>query len=1137
MSSFRILNALKIADCRMRSTIKTYLLLSLVFITISGCDQLASNSSDEIAAETLFTMLDANQTGISFSNMLQESEEMNILEYLYFYNGGGVATGDINNDGLVDIYFTANQKENKLYLNKGNFKFEDITVKANAQGEGSWKTGVTMADVNADGYLDIYICQVGNYKTFKGKNQLLINNGDLTFTDKASEYGLDFQGFSTQSLFFDYDRDGDLDMYLLNHAVHTENSYGKASLRLGKDSLAGDRLYENRSINNRPLFVDVTEKANIFSSHIGYGLGVGASDFNNDGWVDLYVSNDFHENDYLYINNRDGTFKEQIKSSMPHSSRFSMGMDVGDINNDGLMDVMTLDMLPENEKILKTSVGDDPYNIYEFKLRYGYHYQFARNALQLHQGMDKNAIPQYADVGIMSGVHATDWSWSTLITDLDNDGYNDIYITNGIVRRPNDLDYIAYHYQNFSEENKQTKNKTNNLEMQKIMPSIKLSNFVFQNKKNLRFENKSKLWGLSQPSFSNGASYADLDNDGDLDLVVNNIDESSFVYQNNTEKKSNNYLKLVLHGKGQNTFAIGARVTVICEASLLIKEVQATKGFLSSIDPTLTFGLGKAKKVDSILILWPDGSNQSFTDISINRTIKIEQEKEEAPHQITQELAFPKATFKFEDITDEIGLAYQHKENAYYDFNDEPLIPKLLSTSGPRIAIGDINNDNLDDLYISGASNQPGAVYLQLQNGSFQKTFQPAFLADAHYEDVDASFLDADGDGDLDLIVVNGGNEIGVKTNQLIARLYINKGNGVYEFQADNLPKIKGNGSCVSPNDFDKDGDLDVFIGGRSIPGQYGMSAASYVLINNGNGQFQLPEETLMPGLNTLGMVTDAVWGDLNQDGTDDIAIVGEWMPITIYFNKKGVFEKDEGAETGLKNSEGWWNTISLTDIDNDGDNDLIAGNLGLNSKIKADSLHPAQLYVTDFDKNGKIDPILCYFKNGISYPAVSRDKLLNQINNLKSQFTSYAAFGDSRLEQIFSKEQIDQATIKEAKNMATSIIKNEGSGRFSIKSLPWDVQVAPINSIVVHDFDGDKVKDIFLAGNFYGVEPDVGRYDASKGHLLFGVGNGNFKVGNNQDLNLFLNGEVRDMKILNSKNDVLIIAKNNEPLQFLKLK
>lgn len=1073
----------------------------------------ACNRTAEPEASRLFESMNPLDTGVDFRNDLREDDNFNIIQYLYFYNGGGVAAGDINNDGLADLYFTANQGPNRLFLNRGNFQFEDITAKAGVEGSGMWKTGASMADINGDGWLDIYVCQVGNYKSIKGRNQLFINNQDGTFSEKASQYGLDFQGFSTQAAFFDADADGDLDLYLLNHSVHAAENYGPATIRTRRDSLAGDRLYRN----DNGFFSDVSEAAGIYASRIGYGLGVAISDINQDGLPDIYVANDFHENDYLYYNNGNNRFTEALTSSLAHTGNFSMGCDIADINNDGLPDIFALDMKPADEIVHKRSAGTDPYNIFQFKLSYGYHYQFPRNMLQLNLGACNGQYPRFSEIGQFAGVDATDWSWSALFFDMDNDGWKDLFISNGIRRRLNDLDYL-----NFISGEQVQRNATD-LEMALRMPEGAVPDFAFQNQGNLRFSEVSETWGLNRTGYSNGAAYVDLDNDGDLDLVVNHLDATAAIYQNHANKyRNHNWLGIKLEGNSPNTLGIGAKVLVATEGKIQMQEHYTTRGFQSSVAPGLHFGLGKASQVDSMLIIWPDGKFQILRQPKLRETLRIRQQDALEGVPPTWKTKDTKIAVQFEEVSDALGLDFIHRDNTPADFDREKLIPWMTSTPGPRLAIADFNSDGLDDVFICGPHRQPGALYRQTDAGEFLRVPSPALERDSLYEDADALWIDADDDGDPDLFVASGGGEYFQELREPFTnRLYINDGKGNLQRSDTAVPPISSSAGCAVALDYDRDGLQDIFIGGHSTPYQYGIPPASYLLRNEG-GRFRDVGREIWPELESLGMVMDAVWDSTSRA----LWIAGTWMPVirTTFLNGRAQMQK-------MPDSEGWWSSLALLDADADGDLDLLAGNWGLNSEFQPTPTQPIQLYVADMDGNGSTDPILSYYQGGRKFTYFGKDELSRQMVGLKKKYTDYESFATAGFEGIFPAKVLKKAREQKAVTLASMLFRCEGDNQYKAEPLPWQAQISVLGALAVADFDRDGFEDVLMAGNFLDVQPSIGQMDASPGYIWWGGSSGGFTE-------LCLSGQYRSAEVIRQPDgkQLMLLGRNNGRLQVLRL-
>ncbi len=1068
----------------------------------------------------LFTPVPAERSHLTFRNDVPEDSTFNILNYLYFYDGGGVAVGDVDGDGLPDLYFTANRAPNRLYLNRGHLTFEDVTERAGVAGTTDWTRAATMADVNGDGRLDLYVSAV-SYLGMHGKNALYLNNGDGTFTDRAADYGLDRAGLSSQGVFFDYDRDGDLDLYLVSHSVHTINKLGGTFFRQERNEQAGDRLYRN----DGDRFTDVSEPAGIYGSFLGYGLAAAAADLNADGCPDLYVSNDFHENDYLYYNNCDGTFTESVYTAMGHTSLSSMGNDAADVNNDGRPDLVVADMLPAREDLLKTAVGAEGYDVYRIKLNRGYHHQFNRNTLQLNLGRGR-----FADVGLAAGIAATDWSWAALLADLDDDGFKDLFITNGIYHRPNDRDYLRHATSPQVQATFDGPVTTENMKLIDRMPQVPLPNYAFRNNGDLTFTDHAAAWGLGEPGFSNGAAYADLDNDGDLDLVVNNFNAPASLYENHAaERPGHHSLTLTLEGEGANTAGFGAQVTVWHGGTMQWLEQAPTRGWSSSVDPRLHVGLGAHATVDSLRVVWPDGRFQVLTGVAAGiRTLR----QTEAAGAFTFGPEAP-ADPLFTDVTDETPLPYRHRENQFLDISREPLMPHFLSMEGPALAVGDVNGDGLDDVFAGGGKWQPARLLVQDADGGFHPTGDALWQADSLYEDVDAAFFDADGDGDADLYVVSAGNEFWGRNDALRDRLYRNDGAGTFTPDRDALPDVFENGCCVRPADYDGDGDVDLFVGSRVVTRNYGRTPRSVLLENDGRGHFSDVTDARAPALAEAGMVAAAVWADVDGDGTPDLVVAGEWMPLRVFVQREGRFVE---AGAGLAGTEGWWNTLHAADLDGDGDVDLVAGNLGRNAYLHASPDHPARLYLNDFDGNGRLDQILTFYRDGVERLLADRDELFYQMPRLAEKYPTYASFGDAGLRDVFSEEALETAAVKTAHTFATAVALNDGTGTFSLHPLPAMAQWTQTRAVFSDDVDGDGHVDLVLAGNFGGVPPKLGRYDASYGLFLRGDGRGGFTPVEPARSNLWLFGEVRALRSLRRADGarLLLAARNDDTIQVI---
>lgn len=1070
--------------------------------------------------ETAFENLPASKTQVTFENKLEHKDMFNILYYLYYYNGGGVATGDINNDGLPDIYFTANSKgHNKLYLNKGNFVFEDITEKAGVAGTADWCSGVTMADVNGDGLVDIYVSASSQHHGLQGHNELFINNGNNSFTESAEKYGLNFSGFGTQAAFFDYDHDGDLDCYLLNHSQKPNSNIRDTGNRRQIDAISGDRFYRNDlDINGR--FTDVSATAGIYQSNLGYGLGIAIGDFNNDGWDDIYIGNDFHENDYYYLNNGNGTFHESGADHFKHYSRFSMGNDAADYNNDGQLDLITVDMLPQDEKVLKTYGSDENPDTYKYKLMgHGYQNQYSKNALQRNNGNGKN----FSETALQSGVAATDWSWAPLFADFDNDGNKDLFISSGIVKRPVDMDYIRFVSDLVM---KQNGGNTSELDRQAIenMPDGSSHPYFYKGDGKINFTDVSDSWGTgSMKGYFTGASYADLDNDGNLDVVINCLNAPAMILKNKLPAKST--MDIVFTGNDKNTKGIGAKAWVFTNGKMQYQQLETSRGFQSSCDAKLHFGLDGIRYIDSILIVWPTQKFQWLKNTPATGIIEIKQAQ--ASGVFNYQTFFPQAKPLFENIDAQVQCNWAHKENDFVDFDKQYLIPHIQSTRGPRIAVADVNKDGLDDFFACGAAGQAGTLLIQSATGKFMATDTAAFAKVKESEGVDAVFFDANNDGAPDLYVVSGGNQYDDGSPYLADHLYMNNGKGHFTLAESVIPVMLKNKSCVSASDFDKDGDIDLFVGGLSDAKRYGIAQSSYLLMNDGKGNFTPAPQSVIK-LVSLGMVTCSSFKDINNDGWPDLVVTGEWMPVKIFVNNKGKF-----TETDIPQSTGLWQTIYTADVNGDGLTDILAGNWGHNSKLYSGKTGPLKLYVKDFDNNGSVEQIMTYTVAGKEYTFLAKDELERSLPVLKKAYLTYSEVAGKTVQYMFYDLFKDYIELK-AETLSSSCFINDGKGNFIKKELPEELQSAPVFSFAPVLANGQN--SFLAAGNFYGVIPYEGRYDALLPTTFsFNKANQNFKINANIPL---LNEEVRDIKWLNHKagKKILIIAGNNTGLQIYKI-
>lgn len=1071
----------------------------------------------------MFEVLHSEQTGLNFSNDLVYQKDFNLFKYIYFYNGSGVGAGDFNNDGLIDLFFGSNQGDNKLFLNTGQMHFKDVSKEAAIPQDGGWTTGISVVDINNDGLLDIYVCRVGQYEILHSKNQLLINKGIgkggvPVFKDEAQQYGLDFSGFSTQAAFFDYDKDGDLDMFLLNHSVHQNGTFRPRKEFTGTyHPFSGHRFYRN----DGDRFTDVTRETGINSSAIGYGLGVAVADINLDGYPDMYIGNDFHENDYLYINQHDGTFKEVGEKETMHTSQFSMGVDIADINNDAAPEIISMDMLASDPYILRRSLGEDDYDVFHNKIDIGYSYQYTRNNLQYNR---KDSL--FSEIGLYSGVAATDWSWAPLWMDFDNDGLKDLFISNGIPKRMNDIDYIIF----VSSAEAQQKIQANQMEERDMtlinkFPEIKLPNKFYHNNGNLSFSDEDNKISGGEPTFSNGAIYADLDNDGDLDIVVNNINAKALVYENKySQAKQKNSIQLKLKGPDKNLQAVGAMAIVYTGKDVRTYEKYPVKGFLSSMEVPLQIGLANTK-VDSLLLIWPD---RTYQRIELNglkdSIIAVNYQHGLSAFDFTSLSHLQvNSTKKVTDITAQTNFQFVHKENHFVEFDREPLIPHMVSTEGPALAVMDLNNDQLDDIFIGAARDAKSAIFLQQPGGKFIRSSQPVLDADSAYEDVDAVFADVNKDGYPDLLVASGGNEFYGQDYHNAPRVYLNDGKGNFSKKADAFIDIILTASSITPADFNGDGAIDLFIGARAVPYEYGQTPRSYLLQNDGTGKFKDVTDAYAPQLGRAGFVTRALWFDLDKDGDQDLLLSLEWGGLQAYINDHGKF-----TQKILTDKSGWWNFILPYDLDGDGDIDLVAGNLGLNSRLKATKDQPVKLYYNDFDDNGKKEQVLTYYLGGNEIPFANKAELEKQLPVLKKKFLYAANFAKTKLTDLLSPQKLKDANVLTADYFSNAILINKGNLQFEVQAMPVEAQFSPLRDAQIVDANGDGMPDILLMGNYYDNNIQMGRYDADYGNLLINKGNGQFEY--SMVNGLAVKGQVRRMKkIMINSREAIVLARNDD--------
>ena len=1089
-------------------------LSALVFISLlSGC------SNDRTSRVLLFTDV-AKESGIAFRNDLTITERINPYTYRNFFNGAGVAIGDINNDGLQDVYFAGNQVGNKLYLNQGNLVFKDITEAAGVACRGVWSSGVTFADINADGLLDIYVCKSGDPNVSHRNNELFINNGDLTFTEKSKEYGLDITGLSVQAAFFDYDKDGDLDCYLLTNSIKSVGNFDliKDQRNIPDPQGGGNKFF----INENGKFRDYSESAGIFRSNIGFGLGITLGDFNDDSWTDIFVSNDFFERDYLYINNQHGSFTESLTDYFQSISMGSMGADFGDLDNDGLPELFVTEMLPDSLNRKKTKTIFENWNKYQLNLENGYHHQFSRNVLQKKIG--KNS---YAEIGRLAGVAASEWSWGALLFDMDNDGLRDIFVANGIYKDLLDRDYLAYSGQAENVRKIIREEKHPIIKLIGLMPSSSFPNYAFRNEGDLRFKNMASDWGLADPNYSSGSAYGDLDNDGDLDLVVNNINAPAAVYRNNSDSSEYKSIDLSLSSHDKNTFVVGAQITAYKGTKTFFSDNFVTRGYQSSVQPKVHIGLGHSlRTLDSIMIRWPDKGYTMLYNVPVNKKLKIIKEESKINNTpVKRKNAWSQALLERVSNT-----LFRHKESGLVDFNRERLLPMMYSNETPSLIKGDINNDGIDEVYVGGGKGQEGAV-IQFKQGNGESFHAAAISMYRQSEETKGTLVDVDKDGDLDFYMATGGRFFPKGSSELMDRIFLNDGKGNFDESAYALPFTDFfSTSFAKPIDFDNDGDNDLVVGDRGEPFFYGLGGRAYLLENNGKGLFTDVTSRYAPLLLTIGMVTDAEVTDFNNDGWKDIVLVGDWMPITFLKNEKKQFT-NHILEPGLQETEGWWHAIQGADFNNDGKPDFVVGNHGLNTFFKQGD----RMYLNDFDRNGSVEQLFCTKVNGKYYPLADKDELLSQLPSLKKSILYYKDYSKKSIDDLFPESILKTSRVLEVKLLSSVLLLSGPTGYHQIE-LPLEAQYSPIYGLLVLDFDNDGVLDLIAGGNQFQVKPQFGRYDASRGWLFKGkLEKGKFSFGSGIDLNV--KGQIRGIEYVKVNGTrYILFAKYDDELEVYKI-